>query len=516
LNFYLDHLDMDLSEYLSQAITNKMDACVFKKIGPPKKRYCNEFSMDEMIDWAEIEVEQQEGVEARTSTIDKGKEKVSQDATKVVEARRSTVESDSESECDNDDDSDYQLDKSVDYLSPGKEELIELRNRMKANREAKAKAKDNLFKECVSYYALANGFSLWYERSCEARVVSKYGQRPPRLSDPGKVVNVKNKDNWSWFLELLEEDLGYSIGNRLTIMSDQYKEMEYGVCLNIKKRLEWLKEQQRFWHVIRAGGNFFEVRSRSEGFIVDEGKRTCSCRLWQLSGIPCVHATKVGSQASCSNYKKHGHKKVSCKEPVVEQTPKPKAVHGRTKKEQLVSSVEDVNVVLRGPVRDEGDGGFRGGASGSRGRGVQGRTKKEQLVSSVEDLNVVLRGPVRDEGDGGFRGGASGSRGRGGDGGSKGGADGSRRGASRSSGGASGSRGGVSVSKRGDDVSKGGVGGSIGGASGSKRKPVLSVGTQKRQGRKKVETFGFVKWFGLQDELDQTQDEPQQTQHEPM
>ncbi|GKG06246.1 multidrug resistance-associated protein 5, partial [Tanacetum coccineum] len=47
------------------------------------------------------------------------------------------------------------------------------------------------------------------------------------------------------------------------------------------------------WHVIPAGGNVFEVRSRSEGFKVDEGKRTCTCRMWQLSGLPCVHATKV-------------------------------------------------------------------------------------------------------------------------------------------------------------------------------------------------------------------------------
>ncbi|GKF56903.1 hypothetical protein Tco_0170440 [Tanacetum coccineum] len=123
LNLYLDHLDMDLSEYLSQAITNEMDACVFNKIGPPKKTYCNDFSMDEMVDSAEMEVEQN-GVETRTSTTDKGKVKVSQDATQVIEVRRSTVESDSESEYDSDDDSDYQSNKSVDYLSPSEEELI--------------------------------------------------------------------------------------------------------------------------------------------------------------------------------------------------------------------------------------------------------------------------------------------------------------------------------------------------------------------------------------------------------
>ncbi|GJX56105.1 hypothetical protein Tco_0286002, partial [Tanacetum coccineum] len=160
LNLYLYHLDINLSEYLSQAITYDMDACVSKTIGPPKKRYCNDFSLDEMVDWAEMEAEKLEGVEtstsnidkgidstegdeARTSTINKGKEKVSQDATEVVETRRSTVEIDTESEYDNDDDSDYQSDKSVDYLSPGEEELIKLRNKMKANRVAKAKAKDN-------------------------------------------------------------------------------------------------------------------------------------------------------------------------------------------------------------------------------------------------------------------------------------------------------------------------------------------------------------------------------------
>ncbi|GKC28215.1 hypothetical protein Tco_1035509 [Tanacetum coccineum] len=122
LNLYLGHLDMNLSGYLSQAITYDVDACVSKTIVLPKKRYCNDFSMDEMDDWAEMEVEQHdatEGVEARTSTTDKGKEKVSQDATKVVEARRSTIESDYESEYDTNDDSDYQSDKSVDYLSPG-------------------------------------------------------------------------------------------------------------------------------------------------------------------------------------------------------------------------------------------------------------------------------------------------------------------------------------------------------------------------------------------------------------
>ncbi|GKF72447.1 hypothetical protein Tco_0208561, partial [Tanacetum coccineum] len=42
------------------------------------------------------------------------------------------------------------------------------------------------FKECLTYYALANGFSLWYERSSRKKMVAKCGQRPPRLSVPKK------------------------------------------------------------------------------------------------------------------------------------------------------------------------------------------------------------------------------------------------------------------------------------------------------------------------------------------
>ncbi|GKA76965.1 hypothetical protein Tco_0783426 [Tanacetum coccineum] len=197
LNLYLDHLDIDLSEYLSQDITYDMDVCVSKTIGPPKKSTRN---IDKGIDTTD-------GVEARTSTTNKGKEKVSKYATEVVQTRRSTIEINTETMDDSDDDSDYESDKSVDYLSLGEEELIQLRNMI--NRESKAKAKDNpllkvltllirveslkilsfcwktcgevgekyvcvaQFKECLTYYALANGFSLWYERSREVRVVAK-------------------------------------------------------------------------------------------------------------------------------------------------------------------------------------------------------------------------------------------------------------------------------------------------------------------------------------------------------
>ncbi|GJY99527.1 multidrug resistance-associated protein 5 [Tanacetum coccineum] len=423
LNLYLDHLDMDLSEYLSQAITNEMDACVFKKTGPLKKRYCNDFSIDEMVDWAEMEVKQHGG----SFQCPKKPE--------VVKARRSMVESDSESEYDSDDDSDYQSDnlKTADKDGISEDPFIFVEKhverypmydetthwRLKKPKVGEKYVSVAQFKECLTYYDLANGFSLWYERSCKARVVAKCGQRPRRLSDlekgkqrkhtrypsasidelptcpwrcyarladgwkawyrkiialdgcflkspnPGEilaaigrdgnnhiypvawaVVYVENKDNCTWFLELLEQDLGSSRGNGLTLMFDQHKatskasylqlynkimdkiksvnpnahkylmdknpktwsraffevgrgceaiengfsesfnsvifnvrhkplltmleaislivlesmkkireiskKWNSGVCPKIKKRLEWLKEKQRIWHVIPA------------------------------------------------------------------------------------------------------------------------------------------------------------------------------------------------------------------------------------------------------------------------
>ncbi|GJX94027.1 multidrug resistance-associated protein 5 [Tanacetum coccineum] len=278
------------------------------------------------------------------------------------------------------------------------------------------------------------------------------------------IVNVRHKP----LLTMLEA-IRVIVLERMNKMREISRKWNLGVCPNIKKRLEWLKEQQRFWHVIPAGGNLYEVRSGSEGFTVDEGKRTCSCRMWQLSGLPCVHATKViflinrvpesyvpawfetdmyfvayhnyvkpvpgmnfwpdqsmystvlppkprkmpgrprkkriraigeggsstrvskvGSQGSCSNCKKPGHNKSSCKEPVVEQTPKPKGVVGRPRKKQPVDDFEDVDVVQRGPVRDEGASGTRGGAIGSRGRGGRGGVAGSRGGAS----GSIGRGPI--------------------------------------------------------------------------------------------------------------------------
>ncbi|GJY29567.1 hypothetical protein Tco_0405334, partial [Tanacetum coccineum] len=137
LNLYLDHLDMNLSEYLSQAITYDIDD-VSKIIGPHKKRTST------------TEVDATDGVDAidGVDATDKGKEKVSQDATDVVQTRRSW----------NHEDPFISVEKHVERY-PMYDEITHWRLRKPKVGEKYVSVAQ--FKECLTYYAMVNGFSLW-------------------------------------------------------------------------------------------------------------------------------------------------------------------------------------------------------------------------------------------------------------------------------------------------------------------------------------------------------------------
>ncbi|KAJ9537409.1 hypothetical protein OSB04_030142 [Centaurea solstitialis] len=64
----------------------------------------------------------------------------------------------------------------------------------------------------------------------------------------------------------------------------------HDICPVVIKRIEAAMRSQRYWQVLPGGPMVFEVRQQSDAFIVDEFNKTCSCRMWQLSGIPCLHA----------------------------------------------------------------------------------------------------------------------------------------------------------------------------------------------------------------------------------
>ena len=56
------------------------------------------------------------------------------------------------------------------------------------------------------------------------------------------------------------------------------------------RKLNKIRHATQYCHVLWNGASGFEVRDKKWRFTVDLGQKTCSCRYWQLSGIPCRHA----------------------------------------------------------------------------------------------------------------------------------------------------------------------------------------------------------------------------------
>nr|GEX59711.1 pentatricopeptide repeat-containing protein [Tanacetum cinerariifolium] len=191
-------------------------------------------------------------------------------------------------------------------------------------------------------------------------------------------LNVENKDNWSWFLKLLGDDIDLPTGNvengfsecfnsmllqvrdkplitmleamrvivleRMNTMRNLLETWSEDIFPNIQKRLELAKDQQRLWHVRHAGGNLFKVRNRTEAFKVNEQLRTCGCRMWQLLGLPCPHAIIVLFKLNKrpEDYVLTCFRKDSSEMPRV-LPPKPKTMPGRPRKKRIRAPHENKN-----------------------------------------------------------------------------------------------------------------------------------------------------------------------------
>ncbi|KAL0446319.1 UNVERIFIED_CONTAM: hypothetical protein Slati_1759800 [Sesamum latifolium] len=115
------------------------------------------------------------------------------------------------------------------------------------------------------------------------------------------VVQRESRDTWEWFLTVLKQDLCIQRDNEYTFMGLAYKNALWKAARastvgEFKLRMEEMKQlnQDAFdwfndkppseWNTIR-----FHAMMGSQ-FSVDLEMRTCTCRIWQLSGIPCKHA----------------------------------------------------------------------------------------------------------------------------------------------------------------------------------------------------------------------------------
>ncbi|OMP03417.1 Zinc finger, PMZ-type [Corchorus olitorius] len=58
----------------------------------------------------------------------------------------------------------------------------------------------------------------------------------------------------------------------------------------IKKKFDARKKDARQWKMVSYGSNGAEVKQGNKSYIVKLDRTTCSCRYWQISGMPCCHA----------------------------------------------------------------------------------------------------------------------------------------------------------------------------------------------------------------------------------
>nr|KAJ0207769.1 hypothetical protein LSAT_V11C500254770 [Lactuca sativa] len=90
-------------------------------------------------------------------------------------------------------------------------------------------------------------------------------------------------------LTMLEE-LRMYVMERFYRMSTIHLTWRGDVCPTILTKLDDWCTDMRLWSVVASDTNVFEVRLGFESFQVDLGQQFCTCRLWEISGIPCIHA----------------------------------------------------------------------------------------------------------------------------------------------------------------------------------------------------------------------------------
>ncbi|XP_070667339.1 uncharacterized protein [Malus domestica] len=108
------------------------------------------------------------------------------------------------------------------------------------------------------------------------------------------VVEMENKDFGIWFLEILAEDIGIINQHYWTFINDKQKgliltfltvlpDFHHRFCV----RHLYTNYRERF----KSGGTKFQVDAGGgDQFVVDLTERTCSCRGFNLTSLPCSHA----------------------------------------------------------------------------------------------------------------------------------------------------------------------------------------------------------------------------------
>ena len=105
-----------------------------------------------------------------------------------------------------------------------------------------------------------------------------------------ETFNSKTVDAREKAIITMLEEIRTNQLERIQIRGQWIKSYDYPVPPVIKETLDKASSKSSSWRSLWNGEHSYQVSGPPGQFVVNLQDKTCTCRLWQLRGIPCVHA----------------------------------------------------------------------------------------------------------------------------------------------------------------------------------------------------------------------------------
>ncbi|KAL3529567.1 hypothetical protein ACH5RR_008889 [Cinchona calisaya] len=91
----------------------------------------------------------------------------------------------------------------------------------------------------------------------------------------------------------LVDSIRAKLMNRLQKRFEKACMFKNKVVPHVRKKLNEIAKECRKCILLFASGNEFQINECNVSYIVDIKERTCNCKVWNLTGIPCKHAVAI-------------------------------------------------------------------------------------------------------------------------------------------------------------------------------------------------------------------------------
>ena len=95
---------------------------------------------------------------------------------------------------------------------------------------------------------------------------------------------------WDKPIVTMFEMIRKKLMRRYQLKRDGMRKHDHFLCPKILQKLDAIGLESCHCLPTYAGQGLFEVEHRHQQFVVDIQNRTCGCRKWDMTGIPCAHA----------------------------------------------------------------------------------------------------------------------------------------------------------------------------------------------------------------------------------